>query len=232
MSKDASDLFPNTERPVDSQLVVILNRLRKGYTLAEWEKAVLQAAGIPPDEVTARILNGLDFVQKYGAKVGEPSHGTGSYKEVNAAFKGILRGYHLNEIKRGKFGERSKILEEMLEVEDAHTQGNAIMLLLEMSDLVGAIQGYLATHRLTLADLKEYASTPYHPIPFSNILAAFNKFRSDESKVGDFQELDEVLWLIGCYVIRFNLRFEDVLRMTETTHRAFESGHRKPKEVA
>ena len=50
-------------------------------------------------------------------------------------------GYHLSKIERGKYGERSKILEEMAEVEDAHRQGNSIMLMLELSDLVGACVG-------------------------------------------------------------------------------------------
>jgi hypothetical protein len=52
-------------------------------------------------------------------------------------------GYHLNEITKGKYGELSKIKEEVLELEDAMSQGCKIMALVELSDLYGAIKGYL-----------------------------------------------------------------------------------------
>lgn len=48
-------------------------------------------------------------------------------------------GYHANEIPKGEFGKWSKIKEEFLEAEDAYTQENPVMLLLELSDLLGAI---------------------------------------------------------------------------------------------
>jgi hypothetical protein len=52
-------------------------------------------------------------------------------------------GYHLVEIARGKYGQISKIEEELLELKDASSQGNRIMELIELSDMVGAISGYL-----------------------------------------------------------------------------------------
>ena len=51
--------------------------------------------------------------------------------------------YHLNEIPRGVFGEISKIDEELCELVDAVQQGNKIMTLCELSDIVGAIEGFL-----------------------------------------------------------------------------------------
>ncbi len=54
-----------------------------------------------------------------------------------------MSGYHLDEIPRGVFGEVSKIEEEVAELRDAHTQGVDILELCELSDLVGAIRGYL-----------------------------------------------------------------------------------------
>lgn len=56
-----------------------------------------------------------------------------------------MAGYHLANIPRGTYGEPSKILEETLEFQDAIRQGNPVMALCELSDLVGAIQGYLET---------------------------------------------------------------------------------------
>jgi len=63
-------------------------------------------------------------------------------------------GYHSKEIERGKFGEFSKIKEEFLEAEDALEQNNPIMLLVELSDLIGAIEGYcLKNHNISIDDL-------------------------------------------------------------------------------
>ncbi len=62
-------------------------------------------------------------------------------------------GYHLNEIPRGIYGEFSKIREEFLEAEDAIEQGNKVMLLVELADLVGAIEGFCLNHNITLEDL-------------------------------------------------------------------------------
>ena len=63
--------------------------------------------------------------------------------------------YHLREIKKGKFGEVSKIREELDELEDALEQNNKIMALCELSDILGAIGGYLEKHHpdITMQDL-------------------------------------------------------------------------------
>ena len=64
-------------------------------------------------------------------------------------------GYHIAKITRGEFGEDSKIFEEVDEFADALDQGVALMALVELSDIVGAISGYLAKHHpsITLDDL-------------------------------------------------------------------------------
>ena len=63
-------------------------------------------------------------------------------------------GYHIDEIPRGEFGEVSKIREELLELEDAIKQNNTIMALIELSDMIGAIEGFvLKNTSLTLSDL-------------------------------------------------------------------------------
>lgn len=65
-------------------------------------------------------------------------------------------GYHINKIARGKLGELSKIQEELDEAKDAEQQGVRIMLLVELADMVGAIESYLDKHfpGMTLDDLK------------------------------------------------------------------------------
>ncbi len=64
-------------------------------------------------------------------------------------------GYHLKPFPRGTFGEASKIEEEMLEFLDALKQKNPVMALVELSDQIGAIRGWLAKHHptVTLEDL-------------------------------------------------------------------------------
>jgi len=66
-----------------------------------------------------------------------------------------MPGYHLAEIARGAFGHPSKIVEETAEFADAVEQGVKVMELVELSDLVGAIRGYLARKYpgITLDDL-------------------------------------------------------------------------------
>lgn len=54
-----------------------------------------------------------------------------------------MAGYHLREIPRGTYGELSKIKEEIEEIEDSIAQGCKVMELVELSDLYGAIEGYL-----------------------------------------------------------------------------------------
>lgn len=52
-------------------------------------------------------------------------------------------GYHLVDIPKGELGELSKIEEEVAELRDAEAQGCRIMELVELSDLIGAIDLYL-----------------------------------------------------------------------------------------
>lgn len=65
-------------------------------------------------------------------------------------------GYHVNDIPRGEVGEISKIVEEALEAADAEEQNADIMILVELSDLIGAVKAYLAQHHssVTLEDLE------------------------------------------------------------------------------
>lgn len=66
-----------------------------------------------------------------------------------------MPGYHLTDIARGKIGELSKVLEEVNEAIDAEKQGVKLMVLIELSDLYGAIQAYLEKHApdTTMEDL-------------------------------------------------------------------------------
>jgi phosphoribosyl-ATP pyrophosphohydrolase len=62
-------------------------------------------------------------------------------------------GYHTKKITKGNFGEFSKIKEEIEELLDAHKQGNSVMELIEISNLLGAIEEYLKRFNMTLDDI-------------------------------------------------------------------------------
>lgn len=65
-----------------------------------------------------------------------------------------MAGYHKRDIPKGVLGEESKISEEYLEFVDAFEQNNPIMQLVELSDLIGAIEEFAyGRFRVTLADL-------------------------------------------------------------------------------
>lgn len=62
--------------------------------------------------------------------------------------------YHTVHIPKGVYGEHTKILEEVLEFQDALKQDNPILVLCELADLVGAIGGYVEKHHnITLEDI-------------------------------------------------------------------------------
>jgi hypothetical protein len=69
-------------------------------------------------------------------------------------------GYHLRNIVRGELGEISKIREELEELEDAWGQQSKVLALVELSDLIGAVDFVLAKHfpGITLGDLSQFAS--------------------------------------------------------------------------
>jgi len=63
-------------------------------------------------------------------------------------------GYHKRKIQKGVLGETSKIREEYEEFLDAIEQGNPVMKLVELCDLIGAIEAYVEMrHNITLNEL-------------------------------------------------------------------------------
>lgn len=66
-------------------------------------------------------------------------------------------GYHKNKIQKGKLGEFSKIKEEFFELQDAHEQNDKILILCELSDMIGSIEEYLKKWNMELIDLKKFS---------------------------------------------------------------------------
>jgi NTP pyrophosphatase (non-canonical NTP hydrolase) len=68
-------------------------------------------------------------------------------------------GYHTKEIQKGVLGEFSKIKEEFEELEDAVKQDNDILILCELSDIIGAIEAYSNKHNISLEKLIQFSNS-------------------------------------------------------------------------
>ena len=66
-------------------------------------------------------------------------------------------GYHKKQIEKGTLGEFSKVKEEFEELEDAFEQKDSILILCELSDMVGAIEEYIKKWNLDLKSLKDFS---------------------------------------------------------------------------
>jgi phosphoribosyl-ATP pyrophosphohydrolase len=66
-------------------------------------------------------------------------------------------GYHTTEIKKGTLGTLSKIQEELDELKDAEKQESKIMMMVELSDLYGAVEEYCASQGITMEDLRIFS---------------------------------------------------------------------------
>jgi hypothetical protein len=60
----------------------------------------------------------------------------------------MSKGYHITKINKGVLGEWSKIKEEWEEFEDAKAQGSKIMMMVELSDVYGAVQAFYEKYHI------------------------------------------------------------------------------------
>lgn len=70
-----------------------------------------------------------------------------------------MAGYHIAEIEKRRYGSLGKIIEETEELLDAARQGSNIMVLVELSDLYGAIEGFLEENypQIKMSDLGKFS---------------------------------------------------------------------------
>lgn len=74
------------------------------------------------------------------------------YINLNKGFS-----WHNRKIKKGEYGEVSKVEEELDEAKEALEQGNRLMFLIELSDIVGAVEGIIEKYGLSLEDLIKFS---------------------------------------------------------------------------
>jgi hypothetical protein len=82
-----------------------------------------------------KTVHGKKYNWIYGTGAAEP--------RLSQCLELEKKGYHLTPIPRAQFNTKEKILEEYHELEDAVKQESKIMELIELSDMIGAIEGYL-----------------------------------------------------------------------------------------
>lgn len=67
-------------------------------------------------------------------------------------------GYHITKIEKGEIGKISKIFEELYELQDAEKQNSKIMMMVELSDLYGAIEEYSKHLGIEMSDLQNFSN--------------------------------------------------------------------------
>jgi len=140
-----------------------------------------------------------------------------------------MAGYHIRNIPKGIVGEFSKVSEEFLEFEDAVEQTSVVMALVELSDLIGAIEAFLATNQkeklFNDLILKFTNDTSYHVINFSDLKESFSELENFV-KLGDYSKFENFLKDLNSYVKQYNLSMSDLYTMSQITKRVFVNGYR------
>lgn len=140
-------------------------------------------------------------------------------------------GYHMKEISKGKLGEFSKIEEEFLEFEDSINQSCILMAILELSDLLGAIEAYFLKENkesLFKTILKNTNSSKSQEGDVELLKNAFyiTKESFEKKLLHHFSDFSTLLEEIENFVNDYNFTLNDLMVMKDITKRAFLSGKR------
>ncbi len=68
-----------------------------------------------------------------------------------------MSDWHIRKIPKGTYGELSKIKEELEEAYDSEERGQILMLMFELSDIIGAAGGVAAKYGMKLDDLVTFS---------------------------------------------------------------------------
>jgi uncharacterized Zn finger protein len=142
-----------------------------------------------------------------------------------------MAGYHINEIPNGIFGTFSKVIEEFLEFEDSIEQKSVVMELVELSDLIGAIEAFLDRNsNESLNDILEKIKTNNSQISvdYAELKENFS-ILNHAVKMNDYSKFEGFLDELNCYVRKYNLTINDLHIMSEITKRVFVTGCRPSK---
>lgn len=129
--------------------------------------------------------------------------------------------YHLRDIPKGILGEFSKIEEEFLEFLDAIEQNNILMALIELSDMLGAIQYYKEKYQLE--NKKDDVYITHIPNTIQQMQYHLDSYKLKE-KLVDLNLLETNIYH---WCLFYNITKDDLVTMSNATSRAFKSGRRK-----
>jgi len=137
--------------------IIIKQHDKTGLVLRELHFFAAQVKCITESEFHYEVEFIADFFEdKYCDS--KPLDVTFSGKSVsNTKDLTTFNGYHTTEIKKGEIGTISKIQEELDELKDAEKQNSKIMMMVELSDLYGALEEFCLAQKLTIEDLRIFS---------------------------------------------------------------------------
>lgn len=139
-------------------------------------------------------------------------------------------GYHINNINKGIIGECSKIIEEIEEIIDAEKQNARIMVLVELSDLLGAIFLYIENYEL---DIDIELLSKLDPSVNRHITSKFllkNAILLEKTiKLDTEKNVKNLIINLNSYLLTNFPGFSilDLYIMSNITERAFNNGYRQ-----
>lgn len=133
-------------------------------------------------------------------------------------------GYHLKEIRKGVYGELSKVREEMDEMMDAVEQQSKILILIELCDYYGALEEYCKINNIEMKSIYSvFEGNLFDTCRKLNKLTTQLETTSDNQK----EIISMILSIIDDISSFYDLEVDEIFEFSSITKRAFKSGHRK-----
>jgi arginyl-tRNA synthetase len=140
-------------------------------------------------------------------------------------------GYHVNVIDKGVYGQFSKVAEEFQEVQDAWEQDCSIMALVELSDMLGAMETFYPDFHRHAAQAEEQlrhrmVQNKHQPAEARSRIEITESFQFVKNNHNPEWAVSNLLSQIMEYLVCFNMSFDDAMKMSTITKRAFINGRR------
>jgi hypothetical protein len=140
-------------------------------------------------------------------------------------------GYHVNVIDKGVYGQFSKVAEEFQEVQDAWEQECTIMALVELSDMLGAMEAVYPDFHRHAAQAEEQlrhrmVQNKHQPVEARSRIEITEAFQFVAKDHNPEWSVSNLLSQIMEYLVCFNMTIADAMKMSTITKRAFINGRR------
>ena len=140
-------------------------------------------------------------------------------------------GYHVNVIDKGVYGQFSKVAEEFQEVQDAWEQKCTIMALVELSDMLGAMEVYYDNFHKHIEQASEQlrhriVQNKHEPVEARAKIEITEAFQFVKNGHNPEWAVSNLLSQIMEYLYCHNMTIDDAMEMNHITKRAFINGRR------